>query len=162
MLIPVLLGVLTLSFVISYVIPADPVRSWAGPQARPEQLEVLRKQYHLDEPLHLQIGYYLKSLVIDLDLGTSPTTRRPVIEDLKAFFPATFELAFCAFVLAIIMGVPLGVISALKRNQLVDHFSRVVALFGVSTPLFWSALMHCSLYAPATSWLSGLPGPMAR
>ncbi len=155
LLIPVLLGVLTLSFVISYVIPADPVRSWAGPQARPEQLEVLRKQYHLDKPLHLQIGYYLKSLVIDWDLGTSPTTRRPVIEDLKAFFPATFELAFCAFVLAVIMGVPLGVISALKRNQLIDHFSRVVALFGVSTPLFWSALILQFIFYYKLGWLPG-------
>ncbi len=141
LLIPVILGVLVLVFVISYVIPADPARAWAGERARPEQVEALRERYHLNDPLYLQIYYYLRNLILHFDFGLSATTHRPVLDDLKAFFPATFELAFSAFLIAAIIGVPLGVVSALKRNKLLDHFSRIVALTGVSTPLFWSALL---------------------
>ena len=141
MLIPVLLGVLILVFVIAYVIPADPARAWAGQRARDDQVEALRERYHLNEPVHIQIYYYLRNVILHFDLGVSPTTGRPVRDDLRAFFPATFELALFAFLLAIAMGIPLGVISALRRNKPTDHFSRVVALAGVSTPLFWSALI---------------------
>jgi len=141
LLVPVLAGVLVLVFVIAYVIPADPARAWAGQRARADQVEALRERYHLNDPLHMQIYYYLEGLFRRFDLGQSPTTGRPVTQDLKAFFPATFELAFVAFILAILMGIPLGVISALRRNRPTDHFTRVIALAGVSTPLFWSALL---------------------
>ena len=153
LLIPVILGVLVLVFIISYVIPADPARAWAGPKARPEQIEVLRERYHLNDPVYLQIYYYLRNLVLHFDLGVSATTGRPVLTDLKAFFPATFELAFFAFVLAIVIGIPLGVVSALRRNEPTDHFSRVVALTGVSTPLFWSALLMQFLFYYKLRWL---------
>jgi peptide/nickel transport system permease protein len=153
LLLPILLGVLIMVFIISYVIPADPARAWAGPQARPEQIEALRERYHLNDPVYLQIYYYLKNLFLHFDLGVSPTTGRPVLDDLKAFFPATFELAFLAFLLAIIMGIPLGVVSALKRNRLIDHISRAVSLLGVSTPLFWSALLLQFLFYYKLGWL---------
>jgi len=153
LLIPVILGVLVLVFIISYVIPADPARAWAGPRARPEQVEALRERYHLNDPLYLQIYYYLKNLILHFDLGLSTTTGRPVLTDLKAFFPATFELAFCALLLAVLIGIPLGVISALKRNKLIDHFSRIVALAGVSTPLFWSALILQFFFYYKLGWL---------
>jgi len=153
LLIPVILGVLVLVFIISYVIPADPARAWAGPRARPEQVEALRERYHLNDPFYLQIYYYLKSLILHFDLGLSATTGRPVLTDLKAFFPATFELAFCALLLAVFIGIPLGVISALKRNKVIDHFSRIVALAGVSTPLFWSALILQFFFYYKLGWL---------
>jgi len=153
LLIPVILGVLVLVFIISYVIPADPARAWAGPKARPEQIEVLRERYHLNDPVYLQIYYYVRNLVLHFDLGVSATTGRPVLTDLKAFFPATFELAFVAFVLAIVIGIPLGVVSALRRNEPTDHFSRIVALTGVSTPLFWSALLMQFLFYYKLRWL---------
>lgn len=141
LLIPVLLGVLVLVFTISYVIPTDPARQWAGGfHARPEQVELLRERYHLNDPLYMQIYYYLDG-IIHGDLGISASTRRPVLEDLKAFFPATFELAIFSFILAVITGIPFGVISALKRNQMIDHISRALALTGASTPLFWMALL---------------------
>jgi ABC-type dipeptide/oligopeptide/nickel transport system permease component len=153
LLIPILLGVLVMVFVISYLIPADPARAWAGPQARPAQVEALRELYHLNDPLYMQIYYYLKKLILHFDLGISATTRRPVMKDLQAFFPATFELAFFAFLLAIVIGIPLGVISALKRNKLVDHIARIVSLTGVSTPLFWSALLLQFIFYYKLGWL---------
>ena len=153
LLIPVILGVLVLVFIISYVIPADPARAWAGPRARTEQIEALRERYHLNDPVYMQIYYYLKNLILHFDLGVSATSGRPVLTDLKAFFPATFELAFFAFVLAIVIGIPLGVISALRRNRPTDHFSRVVALAGVSTPLFWSALIMQFFFYYKLGWV---------
>ena len=156
MLVPVLLGVLVLIFVIAYVIPADPARAWAGPRARPDQVEALAERYHLNDPLYKQIYYYLEGLFTRFDLGVSPTTGRPVTHDLKAFFPATFELAMCAFFLAIALGIPLGVISALRRNRPTDHFSRVIALTGVSTPLFWSALLLQFLFYFKLGWLPAM------
>jgi ABC-type dipeptide/oligopeptide/nickel transport system permease component len=156
MLVPVLLGVLVIIFVIAYVIPADPARAWAGPRARADQVEVLAERYHLNDPLHKQIYYYLEGLFTRFDLGVSPTTGRPVTRDLKAFFPATFELALVAFILAILIGIPLGVISALRRNRPTDHFSRVIALTGVSTPLFWSALLLQFLFYYKLGWLPAM------
>jgi ABC-type dipeptide/oligopeptide/nickel transport system permease component len=156
MLVPVLLGVLVLIFVIAYVIPADPARAWAGQRARQEQVDALRERYHLNDPIHIQIYTYLKNVILHFDLGVSPTTGRPVRDDLKAFFPATFELALCAFFLAIALGIPLGVVSALRRNRPTDHFSRVIALTGVSTPLFWSALLLQFLFYFKLGWLPAM------
>ncbi len=156
MLVPVLLGVLVIIFVIAYVIPADPARAWAGPRARAEQVQALEERYHLNDPIYTQIGIYLKNVFLHFDLGVSPTTGRPVRDDLKAFFPATFELAMCAFFLAIALGIPLGVISALRRNRPTDHFSRVIALTGVSTPLFWSALLLQFLFYYKLGWLPAM------
>lgn len=152
LLIPILLGVLMLVFIISYMMPVDPARAWAGPKAREEQVEALRERYHLNDPLYMQVYYYLRDLLHG-DLGVSATTHRPVLTDLGHFFPATFELAILAFILAVIIGVPLGVISALKRNRVIDHFSRVVALTGVSTPLFWSALLLQFFFYYKLGWL---------
>ncbi len=141
LLIPVLLGVLVLVFTISYVIPTDPARVWAGGlHARPEQVELLRERYHLNDPLYMQIFYYLEGMIHG-DLGISASTRRPVLQDLKAFFPATFELAIFSFIISVAIGIPFGVVSALKRNKPIDHISRAVALAGASTPLFWLALL---------------------
>jgi peptide/nickel transport system permease protein len=141
-----------LVFIISYMMPVDPARAWAGPKAREEQVEALRERYHLNDPLYMQVYYYLRDLLHG-DLGVSATTHRPVLTDLGHFFPATFELAILAFILAVIIGVPLGVISALKRNRVIDHFSRVVALTGVSTPLFWSALLLQFFFYYKLGWL---------
>ena len=152
LLIPTLLGILLLIFVIAYVIPADPARAWAGPKARPEQVELLRQRYHLNDPLYLQVYHYLKNLLHG-DLGISATTKRPVLDDLKHFFPATVELTIVAFTLSILMGVPLGILSAVKRNSLVDHISRVLALLGVSTPLFWLGLLVQFIFYFKLGWL---------
>lgn len=152
LLIPVLLGVLVLVFTISYVIPTDPARQWAGGlHAREEQVELLRERYHLNDPLYMQIYYYLDG-ILHGDLGISASTRRPVLEDLKSFFPATFELAIFSFIISL-LGIPFGVISALKRNKVIDHVSRVVSLTGASTPLFWMALLLQFVFYYKLGWL---------
>jgi peptide/nickel transport system permease protein len=153
LLIPVLLGVLILVFTIAYVIPADPARQWAGGvHAREEQVELIRERYHLNDPLYMQIYYYINGLLHG-DLGISAGTRRPVLDDLKTFFPATFELAIISFILSLI-GIPFGVISALKRNKLTDHISRIFSLAGSSTPLFWTALLVQYVFYFKLGWLS--------
>ena len=156
LLIPVITGVLVLVFVISYIIPADPARAWAGPQAREAQVEALRERYHLNDPVHMQIYHYLSNLILHFDLGVSVTSGRPVLKDLQTFFPATFELAIFAFILAIVIGIPLGVVSALRRNKPADHLSRFVALAGVSTPLFWSALLMQLLFYYKLGWFPAI------
>ena len=97
MLIPVLLGVLILVFVIAYVIPADPARAWAGQRAREDQVEALRERYHLNDPVHIQIYHYLRNVILHFDLGVSPTTGRPVKDDLRAFFQRRLSLLCLRF-----------------------------------------------------------------
>ncbi len=139
--IPTVLGVLVLVFIISHMIPADPARLWAGGEkAKPEVVEAIRKKYHLDEPYHIQFMLYLNDLLKG-DWGKSPVTKRSVFEDIANYFPATLELALVSSILLLIMGIPLGIVSALKRDTIIDHIVRIVALIGVSMPVFWLAIM---------------------
>lgn len=142
-----LIGISIITFVVSHVAPADPIRAAAGPNARAEQVENLRRQYGMDRPLPEQYFRYMAGLLRG-DLGRSIRTRRPVFEDIKQFFPATLELTLAAILLVVIVGIPLGVISAIYRNRFIDHISRVMALSGVSMPIFWFALLlQLFLYA---------------
>ncbi len=139
--IPTILGVTFIVFFISHVVPADPALVWAGgARARPEQVEHIRELYHLNEPLWKQYLIFLNDLIHG-DLGVSPVTGRPVITDLKTYFPATLELTIFAITLAIIIGVPLGVLSAVKKDSAIDHFTRIFALSGYSIPIFWLGLL---------------------
>lgn len=135
-----LIGISLITFVISHMVPADPIRAIAGANARPEQVENLRRKYGMDRPLPEQYVRYLTGL-IQGDLGVSIRSRRPVLEDIKQYFPATLELTIVAVLLVLIVGIPLGVLSALHKDRLVDHVSRLVALSGVSMPIFWLALL---------------------
>ncbi|MEM4895074.1 MAG: ABC transporter permease [Ignisphaera sp.] len=138
---PTILGVLILTFIISHVIPADPVRVWAGGyKARPEIIEEIRRKYHLDKPLYEQLILYLRD-VFSGDWGTSPMSKRPVLVDIAEYFPATVELAIVSSILLTIIGIPLGLIAALKKDSTIDHFIRVVALIGTSAPAFWIAIV---------------------
>lgn len=140
LLIPVLLGILIFAFTLSRIIPADPVKFAAGPNATAEMVEQMRHEYGFDRPLYEQFILYLRSIITG-DFGRSLTTRRPVAEDLKRFFPATFELVLAAVILGQVIGVPVGVISAQFENKWPDHISRLFALASVSLPSFWLALM---------------------
>jgi len=139
-MIPVLLGVTVITFVISHLVPGDPARLLAGPHAPIEVVLAIRSKMGFDKPLYEQFYIYLSDLLHG-DLGMSITTRRPVLTDLLRFFPATLELTLTAMVVSVAIGVPLGIASATKQNTLPDHLSRVVALIGVATPVFWSGLM---------------------
>jgi len=160
----VLFGVMTIIFFISHVIPADPVAAMLGGQAPPELIEELRTKWNLDKTLPEQYGIYVWRL-LQGDFGISISTGKPVLSDLTHFFPATFELATTATILSIIVGILLGIISAVKRGGLTDHISRVFALSGISMPVFWLGLLLLLLLYYRLGWLPGagqLPYYMSR
>jgi len=136
----VLLGLSLITFVLSHVVPPDPARIIAGPRASPEAVEKIRKEYGLDQPLWRQYVRYLSGL-IHLDFGKSLTSRRPVSEDLARYLPATIELALYAMLFAVVLGIPLGVLSAVRRNSFLDLIGRTISILGLSIPSFWLALI---------------------
>jgi peptide/nickel transport system permease protein len=140
-LILVLFGMSLITFTVSHIVPADPIRIIAGQRATQETIEIFRKQYGMDKPLAVQYLIYMKNL-LQGDLGESIISRRPVLEDLKDYFPATLELVGTAIFLALIIGIPLGVRSASRRGRLADHSFRVFAILGVSMPIFWLGLVN--------------------
>ena len=153
-LIPVVIGVTILVFIISHAIPGDPARMIAGQKASREAVENIRKSHGLDKPLPVQYLRYIAGLARG-DLGVSIRNHRPVLDDLKDFFPATLELTLAALALCLLVGLPLGVLSAVRRNKLTDHLTRVFSVFGVSTPVFWLGLMLLLLFYRRLGWLPG-------
>jgi peptide/nickel transport system permease protein len=140
LLIPVLLGISILTFAISHLVPGDPARLAAGPQATPEMVEAIRQEFGLDKPLPLQYSDYIINLIRG-NWGRSILSRRPVLEDLSRYWPATFELVVAAMLVASSVGAALGVLSAVRHDSWVDHLSRLAALLGVSIPAFWLAIL---------------------
>lgn len=137
----VLVGVSMLIFAIARVIPGDPARIALGPNATVEQVEALRQRLHLDEPLVIQYAHFLADLARG-DLGISLYTNRPVTADIAQFLPATLELIFLSAVLMIVIGLPLGVLSARYRDTWIDSTVRVVSILGVSAPSFvWAVIL---------------------
>jgi peptide/nickel transport system permease protein len=136
----VVLGVSLVTFVVSHLIPGDPARLIAGERATDEMVQHVRHTLGLDRSWPVQYGRYLAGLLHG-DLGISIRTARPVLDDLKAFFPATLELALAALLLATLMGVPLGILSAVYRNKAADQVVRTLAVTGISTPAFWLGLI---------------------
>ena len=139
-LVPVLLGLSVLIFVVSRVIPGDPVRLALGTEATEEQVQQLRKQTGLDRPLAVQYIMYMAG-VLRGDFGYSLRTHRNVTKDLIDFFPATLELTTVAMGIAVVIGVPLGILAAVRKDEGADHLSRVLALIGVALPRFWLAIL---------------------
>ena len=135
----VLLGVVTIIFILSHVIPSDPATKWAGARATQEQLEQAREQLGLNDPLIVQYGRYLGDLLHG-DLGINYSTKQPVTQEILKYAPATFELVLLAFILAVIVGIPLGIYSAKKKDKALDHFSRFFSIGAISLPTFWVAL----------------------
>jgi len=136
----VIFGVVTVTFFLSHVIPADPVGAILGENAPLELVEKMERELGLDLPLDQQYIRYLKG-IINWDFGMSLRTQRPVSKDMRIYFPATMELAIFALFIAIIFGITIGIISAVKRNQLPDNISRVFSLVGISMPAFWLGLL---------------------
>ncbi|HSB82184.1 MAG TPA: ABC transporter permease [Candidatus Methylomirabilis sp.] len=147
-----LLGIMVITFFISLVIPLDPLAALAGPQAPPETVERLRTLYGFDQPIYVQFGRYVVRLAHG-DLGVSFQTSRPVFQDILKFFPATLELATFAILIGVAVGIPLGVLSAVYRNSLLDQFCRVLSLIGVSTPVFWLGLVLLLIFYFKLGWL---------
>jgi peptide/nickel transport system permease protein len=135
-----LFGLCCITFAISHVMPGDPARLAAGPDANEAMVETIRVKYGLDRPLGAQFVRYLGGLAAG-DLGQSLRSRNAVLDDLVRYFPNTFELVMLALLLAVAVGVPLGMLSAVYRDTWVDHWARVVSVSGVALPAFWLGLM---------------------
>jgi ABC-type dipeptide/oligopeptide/nickel transport system permease component len=160
--VPTLFGLIALVFTISHIVPSDPVKVIAGEQATAEQIEQLRVKLGFDQPLWIQFAKYIGQ-VAQGDLGMSLFSQRPIVEDLMHRLPATLELGILAVILAVLIGVPMGVISALYRNTLLDHIVRIISVSGLAIASFWLAMELQLLFSMKLAWtplsgrLSGFP-----
>src|SRR5206468_9841462 len=147
-----MIGVSVITFAISHVIPADPAVAALGDHATDQQIAAFRAEYHLDRPLPAQYVSCVVGLVHGA-LGRSIRTRRPVSDDLFDSFPATIELSLAALLVAIVVGIPAGVWSAIFRGRLPDHMVRLLSLVGGSIPVFWLGLIVIGLFYYQLGWL---------
>lgn len=136
----VLIGVTIVTFTIARVIPSEPAARWVGPKATVEQIERAREQLGLDKPLHIQYLRYMQDMVSG-DWGVSIRTRQPVVRDIRNFLPASLELTITGMLIAIIIGIPLGVFSSVHKNKIPDHAVRFFSIASVSLPTFWLAMI---------------------
>ncbi|MGV8935659.1 MAG: ABC transporter permease [Allorhizobium sp.] len=151
-LIGTMLGIAVLTFVITNVAPGDPARLVAGPNATADMVETIRVEAGLDKPLVEQFFIYMGDLVTG-DLGTSIVTTRPVIEELMRYAPATLELVIVAMTLGIVVGVPLGMLSAVYRDGPIDHVTRIFSISGVALPAFWFGILMQLFFSVDLGWL---------
>ena len=152
-LVLVLVGVSFLVFLLLYMTPGDPVRMMLGESATPEAQAELRLELGLDDPFLVQYGRYIKNIVVHQDLGTSYSTRRPVLDEIMTVFPNTVKLATAAIIIAVILGTFLGIVSAVRQNSLLDNAVMVLALIGTSAPIFWIGILMIILFSVNLGWL---------
>lgn len=147
----VLIGVMAIVFFVVYLI-GDPVALMLPPEATLQDREILREALRLDDPLVVQFFHFVGQAVRG-DLGTSFRHGVPALPLALSRLPATIELTIIAVLFSSIVGIPIGVYSAIKRNSLVDHFARIFALFGQSMPVYWSGIMMILLFSVKLNWL---------
>lgn len=147
----VLVGVSVITFFLSRVIPGSPVAMWVGSKPTQEQLDAAIKELGLDQPLPVQYFTYLGNLVRG-DLGVSLRTHRRVTEELSRRWAATFELVTVAILMAMVVGIPVGILSATKKDSPVDHASRAVSISGVAMPVFWLGMTLQILLHGKAGW----------
>ena len=150
--IPTVFFIILLVFLSLRLAPGDPPAALAPPDARPEAIEAIRRELGLDYPLHSQFFRFLTG-VLRGDLGLSFRTKRPVVLEIMDRYPATLELAGLSLLLATIVGISAGVVAATTHNSLFDNASMVVALFGISAPVFWIGLMLMLVFSVQLGWL---------
>ena len=155
LLVPILFGVSILIFFWIHALPGGPAESLLGERATAESVAQLRHQYGLDRPIYVQYWHYLEE-TSQGHLGTSINSRRLVSTELKERFPATVELAVAAMIFATLLGIPLGFLGAKKYGTLFDHTSLVASLVGVSTPIFFLALVLKYVFAVHFGWLPSI------
>lgn len=168
LIVPTLAGVTLVTFALTYLLPGNPALVKAGPLATPEHIKEMERRMGLDRPVPVQYGRYLSGLLRG-DLGESATTGRPVLEDFRQRVPATLELTLASLAIAIAIGIPLGVIAAVRRDGPVDHLSRLLGVGGVAMPTFWTGLLavyvffyHLGVAPPPLGRLSpGVTAPPA-
>jgi dipeptide transport system permease protein len=152
LIVPTFVGVTLIAFALIHLIPGDPVENLSGERGMdPARRLRLLHEFGLDEPLPLQYGRYLLH-VLQGDLGTSLTTHEPVLREFATLFPATVELATFALLFAVIVGLPAGMIAALRRNTVADYAVMGVSLTGYSMPIFWWALLLILFFSVQLGW----------
>jgi len=158
--IPTLIGVTLLTYVIAFVIPADPARFWAGGlKARPEVIQMVIHEYHLDQPWYIQYYYFMKGILTNTMVD--PIYGYKVMSYVLSRFPITLQLALFGFFFTVVMGIPLGIVSALKKDTWVDAVVRVWSLIGVSIPIFWLGYIMIYIFFYMLGWITiaGIPYP---
>lgn len=150
--IPTIILISIFVFGLQKLLPGDPVLAMAGEERDPELIELLREKYHFNDPLPVQYGYWAGA-ALQGDLGISLRTRQPVTELIAEKLPVTIQLAVMALIIAVVIGIPAGVISAYKKGTWVDWVANVVALSGLSVPNFWLGIMLILLVSVKLGWL---------
>ncbi|MBW6454333.1 MAG: ABC transporter permease [Trueperaceae bacterium] len=149
--VPSVLGVMIIVFAMVRLAPGDPAQNLAGEFADAETIELIRERFGLNEPTHVQF-YRFVTGVLQGDLGTSTRTYRPVTTDLATFFPNTLELALGAITIALLFGIPSGILAALRPNSAFDLSVMIGALIGVSMPVFWFGLLAILIFSVQLGW----------
>lgn len=163
LMIPILIGVMFLVFTINFISPTDPAAAKLGAAATAEQVEAQRVAMGLDKPYIVQLWNYIKDVVFRLDLGESYANGKPVMQLILERFPTTVKLGVFAIIFAVSIGVPVGVISAVKQYSVFDLGATTVALAGAAMPSFWLGLMMILVFSLRLGWLpsSGIGSPEA-
>ncbi len=151
--IPVILGVIFIVFSLLALTPGDPAKMVLGQGATPETVEAMRHQMGLDQPFLARFLNYLKDLVFHLDIGISYNTKMPVMDSIKAALPYTVRLALCAVIVGLVFGIPIGIISAIKQYSAFDTIAMILALIGLSMPVFWLGLLLIIFFSVNLHWL---------
>ncbi|EAQ65064.1 dipeptide ABC transporter, permease protein [Marinomonas sp. MED121] len=152
LVIPTFIGITLLTFTLIRLIPGDPIEVMAGERGvSAERHAILSAELGLDQPLYIQYFQYVKG-IFQGDLGNSLVTREPVLSEFLTLFPATVELAFCAAIFAVLVGLPAGIIAAVRRGTLFDHSVMTFSLTGYSMPIFWWALLLMLVFSVNLGW----------
>ncbi|MEV0674890.1 ABC transporter permease [Actinosynnema sp. NPDC050436] len=150
--VPLVLAVSVITFLLTHLVPGDPARVLAGLNASEEAVQRIREQAGLDQPLVAQFWLYLLRLVRG-DLGESLTNQQPVLTNLLDTLPATVELTVASLVVALALGIPLGVLAATRRGGVLDHLARLLSLAGVAVPVFWVGIVLVVVFYAQLGWL---------
>ena len=152
-LLPIMLGVVTIVFILNELSVGDPARAIAGERASAEKIMEVREELGLNDPLPARYVKYISNIVLHGDFGTSFTTKRPVLHEVLERFPTTLLLALLSTVLMVCIGIPIGIISATRQYSWIDNLSTMFGLIGVSIPTFWMGLMNILIFSINLKWL---------
>ena len=152
-LVPVILGVTFIVFTMLYLTPGDPASLILGPQASPDQVLLLRQEMGLDQSFIVQYATFLKNLIFFQDIGRSYISNSPVLHEIIPAFFITMKLATTAVIFSMVIGIPAGIISAIKPYSLIDTIAMILALIGTSMPIFWLGLLLILLFTVHLNWL---------
>lgn len=156
LLIPTILSVMFVLFTMLYFTPGDPARVALGDEATPEAIQAFRQDHGLDDPFFVQFGRYAYNAIFRLDLGYSYAMRSPVAMELAGRIPTTMKLAFSAVLFSTLVGLPLGILCAIRQYSLLDSAVTLLTLLGVSMPTFWTGLLLILAFSVKLGWLPSM------